>query len=304
MSNVNINTFDLNLLRVFAAIYVERNVSRAALKLGMTQPAISNALIRLRRSCDDPLFVRTSRSMEPTSTATEMFPPIQQVLLILKASFDQPSKFDPQTSQRRFRLLMSDAGETVILAKLMAALQLQAPQIEIEAVQMPHPAYAEALENGSADLAFGNLPFLKAGFYQQKLFSDPYLCIANKNHPLVKRKEINLSNFLTASHILVTSGNADALVEQALTKKRVKRNIQLRLSNYHVAVEIVSKTDLLATVPSKVISPVVQSLPLPFAIRGAEVRQFWHRRAHHDAANKWLRNLLAVMFEIPTDKAA
>ncbi|MES2415437.1 MAG: LysR family transcriptional regulator [Pseudomonadota bacterium] len=295
---MNINTFDLNLLRVFSAIYTERNVSRAALKLGLTQPAISNALIRLRRSCDDPLFVRSSRGMEPTSTAAEMFPAIQQVLSILTTSFDQPSKFDPLTSQRRFRLLMSDAGETVVLGRLMAALHLKAPRIEVEAVQMPHQAYAQALEEGSVDLAFGNLPFLKAGFYQQRLFSDPYLCIANKKHPLVKRKALRFGDFISASHILVTSGNADALVEQALTKKRVKRNIQLRLSNYHVAVEIVSKTDLLATVPLKVITPAVQSLRLPFAIQPAEVRQFWHRRAHHDAANKWLRGLLASMFEI------
>jgi DNA-binding transcriptional LysR family regulator len=301
---VNINTFDLNLLRVFSAIYTERNVSRAALKLGMTQPAISNALIRLRRSCDDPLFVRTSRAMEPTSTATEMFPPIKQVLSILKESFDQPSKFDPLTSQRRFKLLMSDAGETVILAKLMAALYLQAPRVEVEAVQMPHSSYVQALEDGSVDLAFGNLPFLKAGFYQQKLFSDPYLCIASKHHPLVKKKSLKLSDFLSAPHILVTSGNADALVEQALTKKRVKRNIQLRLSNYHVAVEIVSKTGLLATVPLKVVTPAVQALALPFSIQPAEVRQFWHRRAHHDVANKWLRNLLALMFEISADKAS
>ncbi len=301
---MNINTFDLNLLRVFSAIYTERNVSRAALKLGMTQPAISNALIRLRRSCDDPLFVRTSRAMEPTSTATEMFPPIKQVLSILKESFDQPSKFDPLTSQRRFKLLMSDAGETVILAKLMAALYLQAPRVEVEAVQMPHSSYAQALEDGSVDLAFGNLPFLKAGFYQQKLFSDPYLCIASKHHPLVKKKSLKLSDFLSAPHILVTSGNADALVEQALTKKRVKRNIQLRLSNYHVAVEIVSKTGLLATVPLKVVTPAVQALALPFSIQPAEVRQFWHRRAHHDVANKWLRNLLALMFEISADKAS
>ncbi|MFC6280816.1 MULTISPECIES: LysR family transcriptional regulator [Polaromonas] len=301
---MNINTFDLNLLRVFSAIYTERNVSRAALKLGMTQPAISNALIRLRRSCDDPLFVRTSRAMEPTSTATEMFPPIKQVLSILKESFDQPSKFDPLTSQRRFKLLMSDAGETVILAKLMAALYLQAPRVEVEAVQMPHSSYAQALEDGSVDLAFGNLPFLKAGFYQQKLFSDPYLCIASKHHPLVKKKSLKLSDFLSAPHILVTSGNADALVEQALTKKRVKRNIPLRLSNYHVAVEIVSKTGLLATVPLKVVTPAVQALALPFSIQPAEVRQFWHRRAHHDVANKWLRNLLALMFEISADKAS
>lgn len=242
--------------------------------------------------------------MEPTSTATEMFPPIKQVLSILKESFDQPSKFDPLTSQRRFKLLMSDAGETVILAKLMAALYLQAPRVEVEAVQMPHSSYAQALEDGSVDLAFGNLPFLKAGFYQQKLFSDPYLCIASKHHPLVKKKSLKLSDFLSAPHILVTSGNADALVEQALTKKRVKRNIQLRLSNYHVAVEIVSKTGLLATVPLKVVTPAVQALALPFSIQPAEVRQFWHRRAHYDVANKWLRNLLALMFEISADKAS
>lgn len=294
---MNINTFDLNLLRVFAAIYLERNVTRAALRLGITQPAMSNALIRLRRSCDDPLFVRTSTGMEPTATATGMFAPVEQVLSILKVSFDQPSKFDPLNSQRRFRLLMSDAGETVILAKLMAALHAKAPGIEVEAVQMPHASYAQALEDGTADLAFGNLPFLKAGFYQQKLFSDPYFCIANLKHPIIKNKAIKFSDFVATSHVLVTSGNADALVDQALTRKRIRRSIQLRLSNYHVAVEIVSKTNLLATVPLKVITKDVQAVPVPFKIPEAEVRQFWHRRAHHDPANQWLRGLLAGMFE-------
>lgn len=186
------------------------------------------------------------------------------MLSILKESFDQPSKFDPLTSQRRFKFWMSDAGETVILAKLMAALYLQAPRVEVEAVQMPHSSYVQALEDGSVDLAFGNLPFLKAGFYQQKLFSDPYLCIASKHHPFSEKEEFEIERFSSAPHILVTSGNVDALVEQA-TKKRVKRNIQLRLSNYHVAVEIVSKTGLLATVPLKVVTPAVQALALPFS---------------------------------------
>ena len=293
---MNINTIDLNLLRVFAAVYDEHNVSRAAVQLGMTQPAISNALMRLRRSVGDPLFVRTSHGMEPTTTAIDMAAPVQQALSILKASFDQPSKFDPSTSERSFKLLMSDAGEMVILTKLMDSLQQLAPRIGIDAVQMPHAAYAQALEDGSADMAFGNLPFLRAGFYQQRLFSDPYLCIARQGHPMIKRKSIKLSDFLSCGHIRVSAGNADALVEQALTRKRLHRTVQLRLGSYHVASEIVSRTDMLAVIPLKAITPAVQAVPLPFQVDQAEVRQFWHRRAHHDAANKWLRGVLAAAF--------
>jgi len=294
---MNINTFDLNLLRVFSAIYGERNVSRAALRVGITQPAISNALLRLRKTCGDPLFVRTSAGMEPTALAEELHGPVDQALSILRASFEQPTRFDPTTSERAFRLLMSDAGESAILPRLMAEPQALAPGISIEVLQIPHGDYARVLEEGGADLAFGNLPFLKGSFFQQRLFSDPYFCIANHQHPRVKAGQLTLADYLRCAHIQVSAGNADALVEQALTQKKKHRSIQLRLGNYHVAGEIVSKTPLLATVPLKVVTDKVQAVPLPFRIPQAEVRQFWHRRAHHDPANQWLRGVLAKMFD-------
>lgn len=300
---MNINTLDLNLLRVFNAVYSERNVSKAALTLGITQPAISNALVRLRRVCGDPLFVRTSKGMEPTTAAVEMSEPIRQAMEILKASFESSSTFNPLTAERRFKLLMSDAGETVILAKLMVILLNEAPHVQIETVQVSHDRYAQMLEDGLADLAFGNLPFLRAGFYQQKLFSDPYMCIANRSHEKVKNGVIKLADFAQASHIHVASGNADGLVDQAMARMRLARTMQLRLSNYHVAVEIVSKTSLLAAVPVKVITPAVQAVTLPFKVPVAEVRQFWHRRVHHDEANRWLRGILASLFK-PTNNSA
>lgn len=293
---VNINTIDLNLLRVFAAIYGEHSVSRAAEALGMTQPAISNALMRLRRSVGDPLFVRTSNGMEPTALAVEIAGPIQQALALLKGSLEKPSRFDPASSERVFKLLMSDAGEAVILTKLMETLQQIAPRVALDAVQLPHAAYAQALEEGKADLAFGNLPFLRAGFYQQKLFSDPYLCIGRHGHPVIRDGAIKLAQFLVCGHVLVSGGNADSIVDKALVSRRLHRIVQLRLGSYHAALEIVRRTDLLAVVPFRSVGTSVQAVSLPFKVEQAEVRQFWHKRAHHDAANMWLRSLLSSLF--------
>ncbi|EIF31994.1 transcriptional regulator [Burkholderia sp. Ch1-1] len=289
---MNINTLDLNLLRVFNAVYIEKNVSRAALTLGITQPAISNAMMRLRSAIGDQLFVRARHGVEPTATADNIAGPVQEALRLLSVSLETRISFDPKKSTRTFRFLMSDAGKALVLPRLMARLGEEAPEISVEIIQAPRTDYAEILEEGRADFAFGNLTFLKSGFYQQHLLSEPYRCICSPTHPIAKKRRLSMEDYLKSAHVGVNRGNADTLVERVLAKKRKHRKVQLRQDDYHVAVRVVAASRLLCTVPESMITHEVNAFPLPFSVLPADIRQFWHRRAHHDAANMWLRSLL------------
>ena len=294
---MNISHIDLNLLRVFEAVYAEKNVTRAALRLGISQPTISNAMSRLRQSMDDPLFVRTSHGMEPTALATKLAEPIRQALELLTKAFEEPEVFDPQVAQNTFRVLMSDAGESAIMPILMPHLNRMAPGIRIHTMLAQHDAYASIMEEGAADLAIGNLRFLlKTGFYQQRLYNDPYLCICSPDHPLAKGKRITLEQYVRFPHVGIIGSNADAFIDKALAKHRMSRNIQLKLTNCYAAVQLVRDSHFLATVPLKITTKDTKAFELPFDVPTADVRQFWHLRLHHDPANMWLRSVLADFF--------
>jgi DNA-binding transcriptional LysR family regulator len=291
---MNFKNFDLNLLRVFIAIYRARSVSKAAVQVGLTQAAMSNALRRLRDQCDDPLFVRSSGAMEPTALATALAPPLQDALDAIERSLTNSIGFDPLTSARTFRLLTSDVGERVVLPKLMLALKTVAPEICIEAIRIPQAEYVQALRSGNADLAIGNIAFLQRGFYQQLLFEDRYLCIARTGHPNVNG-ELTLDAYLAEDHVVSMAGSTDSLVDDALASLQRRRKIKLKVTHYYGASAIVTDSDLIATVPENAVSGMasLQKLSLPFTIPGARIRQFWHRRAHKDPANQWLRTVIA-----------
>lgn len=287
------NGIDLNLLRVFAAVDAERNVSRAASKIGLTQPAMSNALSRLRRVCDDPLFVRTPSGMEPTALAIEMAGAVHEALAHFERAFGGPGEFDPQRVARRFRLLMSDAGQIVVLPTLMRALSRSAPGITIEAAQIPRELVVESLQNGSADIAISHLSSLRAGIYQEPLFDDSYCCVASAKHPAL-RGSITAQQFAGAKHVAIASGNAETLVERTLSKRRLTREIALIVTQYHIAIEVVRATRLIATVPLRSVRSRsdIQVMAHPLSIPKAQIRIFWHKRVHKDPANQWLRKFL------------
>lgn len=293
---MNLHTLDLNLLPVFAALYRQRNVSRAANEVGLTQSAMSNALSRLRISCDDPLFVRTRGGMVPTALADMLAGPVLEALQTLETGFAQPFGFNAERSERTFSLLMSDIGEAVVLPKLIQALYATAPSIKIQAIRLPHSEYTRAMESGTADLAVGNLDFLNAGYYQQRLFDDSYSCIVRANHPTID-SDLSLVQYLAASHILVRTGNTEPLVESALSQMRCRRNVRLEVAQYHIAAKVVAETDLIASVPRNTARGFsnLKVFPLPFTVPTAEVRQFWHERNHHDPANQWLRKMIAAI---------
>lgn len=291
---------DLNLLRLFVALYKSRSVSKAATEIGLSQSAASNALLRLRRTCEDPLFVRTSEGMSPTAYCEALAPPVREALDLLDNSLRQTFKFDPRHADRTFRLLMSDAGETLILPKLMNLLRQEAPFVRIEAVKLQHDRYENALETGEADLAIGSLPFFEGRLYQQQLFHDHYAFIYRPGHRLF-REGVTMEAFLEAPHIGISTGYADTLVEAALALKKVRRNVQLKVTTYRVACAIAATTDLVSTIPAHALSgaEMLEVAALPFHLPEAEVRQFWHRRFHQDPASRWMRNLVAQSVRLP-----
>ena len=293
---MNIRDLDLNLLKVFAAIYEGRNVSRAGPVVGLSQPAISNALQRLRKTCGDPLFVRITGGVAPTALAEELVSPVRQALSQLEHAFEKRRVFDPRYIERKFRLLTSDLGERCVLPLLMKKLAAEAPGACIEAAQIPHSEYREALQGGSADLALGHLDFLKTGFYQQRLFDDSYCCIASSKHPHL-RGRISIDQFVEANHVSVSSGNADVQIYRKLARFRRRRQIRLRVTHYHTALEVVGSSALIAIVPRLAAkwTKGIQTLAMPFDLPTAEVRQFWHKRVHVDPANRWIRGLIRAL---------
>lgn len=301
---MNIRNFDLNLLRVFAALEKERNVSRAAALLGLTQPSVSNALQRLRQQCSDPLFVRGGRSMEPTPLAIAMTEPIHQALKLMEASLSLATAFDAASSEHVFSVAMSDVGEKVLLPVLTAHLVAVAPGIHIDALRMATSMYPDALRTGALDLVIGNVTLPEASFFQQHLFSDRYVCILAQDHPLAGAS-ITQQDFLALEHVIATGGNAESVLQQHLAAHRLGRKIRLSVVHYHMAALVVAGTRLIATVPENTVHGIAGLciLPLPFDLPGAAVRQCWHRRVHVDPASKWLRGTIsALMAERPAGR--
>jgi DNA-binding transcriptional LysR family regulator len=310
---MHITTFDLNLLVAFDALIQDRNVTRAAVRVGLTQPAMSHALKRLRRICGDELFIRTRRGMEPTPYAQQLAVHVRDGLTALQLGLEQNAFFDPARSDRTFQLLMSDIGEVAYLPRLMTRVQQDAPNVSVRVLQLPRERYGEALESGDADLAIGHLPGLQAGFHQHRLFEDSFVCLVRAGHPRVKRK-LSRAQFTKEAHVMiepagsryssaVSQSSTTTLLEKLLADTGLERRVALRVPQFMVVPAIVRATDLIATVPSHVAASAalagVRVLPLPFAAPRFEVKQIWHARNHRDTANTWLRRLIVELFSKP-----
>lgn len=295
IDTVNAKSLDLNLLVVFDVLMRERNVTRAGMAVSLTQPSMSNALARLRRHFDDPLFIRSPRGMEPTALAKQLAPSISEGLDTIRRGLEEPMGFRPGESKRTFRLLMSDVAEVTLLPFLMRALKQEAPNAKVRVLPIAREHYGAMLDRDEADLAIGNLT-LGDHFYQQRLFEDRYVCLgATKSHGVQSR--IALRDYLSAQHVRVTSSRGDALVEDALVKRGLARSISLELANFLAVPLIVMHSELLVTLPSTAhamlpFSEAVSSYTLPFSIPRANVRQYWHLRYHQDPALQWLRSKL------------
>jgi len=292
---------DLNLLTVFAALAEHRNVTQAGISLGLSQPAMSAALAKLRAQFGDPLFVRTGRGMRPTPRAEQLVKPVQRVLRAVATDILQSPAFDPSRAVRTFTIITPDIGEAVFLPKLLAYGATAAPNVTWRTVSIPSSHAAAALEEGVADLAVGYFPDLaRTSFYQQRLFRNTFVCIVRTDHPRIGQS-LSSAQFLREAHAIVHPAGRTHLFDHFMERRRIERRISADLAHFTSLLTLIATTDLIATVPRDVgvvftrlarvrmLEPPLQ--PPPFS-----VKQHWHRRAHADAASAWLRRTVLALF--------
>jgi DNA-binding transcriptional LysR family regulator len=297
---MNVQDVDLNLLRVFDAVLHERGVTPAAARLGLTQPAVSNALARLRAVFGDALFVRTGAGMDATPFARELAEPVRQALALLESALAHGPGFDPGTSTRAFRFYMSDLGQIEFLPPLVERVQASAPGVRLESVALDVENINGALAAGALDLAVGFLPALGPPVRRQALFCDPYVCLMRADHPAIG-KTLTRQKFLEASHALVSYRGGHRVIEEALERAGLARRIALRVPHFTVVPMVLERTDLILTLPLRVARVYekrgnFKSLPPPVPIPPAEVAVHWHERFEADPGNRWLREQLSELF--------
>jgi DNA-binding transcriptional LysR family regulator len=295
---MNVRDVDLNLLRVFDAVLRERGVTPAAAGLGLTQPAVSNALSRLRGVFGDPLFVRTASGMDATPFARELAEPVRQALALLESALAHGPGFDPASAARAFRFYMSDLGQIEFLPPLIERVQRHAPGVRLEAVALEVEDIAAALAAGSLDLAVGFLPGLGAPVRRRPLFRDPYLCLMRADHPITS---LTKKKFAEASHALVSYRGGHRVIEEALERAGLARKIALRVPHFTVVPMVLERTDLILTLPARVAHVFerrgkLKALPPPVPIPPAEVAVHWHERFEADPGNRWLREQVIDLF--------
>ncbi|MEM5318530.1 LysR family transcriptional regulator [Paraburkholderia sp. JHI869] len=288
---------DLNLLRVFHAILEERNLTVAASRLGLSQPAVSYALGRLRALLEDPLFVRAGNEMQPTSAAQELREPLRQAIAAAEQTLQLMVPFEPSTSTRVFRISMSDIGELAFLPPLCAALQKEAPHVRLCIQSVPPSQIEESLRIGRLDLAIGNLPALLDRTPHCRLFHDDHVCMTRRREGLPE-DVLTLEQYLALPHILVGSlESGHYQIEAQFREKHIHRLIALRVPHFTVVPRILARTDWMVTLPRGAIHLLnpdegfaVYDLPADMPVLTVTVH--WHADFKDHAANQWLRNLI------------
>lgn len=304
---LDIQDIEIRLLVALDALLEERNLTRAGLRIGLGQPAMSHALMRLRELFGDQLFVRVRTGMEPTPLAIELAAPVRKVLTLLKTSVMSAAAFDALTSTRSFCLLMSDMGMLIYLPKLLSRVQELAPNIDLRILPLHREKYTEAFENGTADLAVGYLPGLQTGFHQRRLFMQDHVCIVGRRHPRIT-SSLTAEQFCSESHVVVEPAGTSyrslneqtttTLIERWLNEANLHRRVSLRVPLFTLIPQIVASTQLIATVPRCILeylpeASAIRAFELPAKPPEFEVNLFWHARSHNDPANHWLRSLIA-----------
>lgn len=298
---MELRNLDLNLLVVFNQLLIDRQVSAAAVNLGLTQPAVSNALKRLRLALQDELFVRTYQGMEPTPFAEQLAQPVALAMQTLRDALNRQDHFDPATSKRTFTLAMTDIGEIYFTPRLVDALAKHAPNCVISTVRENPMSLREDLQNGTVDLAVGLLPHLQAGFFQRRLFHHRYVCLCRKDHPATQAP-LTLERFCSYGHVRVISANTGHVeVDAFMAREGIERSVRLEVPHFVAVGHILQGTDLLATVPERFalcceVPFGLTSLPHPVALPEIAINLFWHGKYHKDPANRWLRQLMFDLF--------
>lgn len=288
----------MNLLVIFDALVMEKNTTKAAKRLNLSQPAVSHALARLRDTFSDPLFVRASKGLAPTAKCMELAAPIHEIIEKTESLINAGGRFNPETESREFRILTTDYFELVALPQLLHRLSIEAPHIRLVTRPTTGTLPKDLLEDGDLDLAisglYGDLP---EGYYQQVAFKDDFVCVGRKGNPALKGN-LSIKKYAEARHVLISpDGDMKSKSASVLKKQGYEQDFACGTFSFLSPGWIVSQTDLLVTCPRKLAHAYQQYLPvelkgLPVELGPITVVQVWHGRQHRDSAHSWMRNLI------------
>ena len=292
---------DLNLLVVFNEVFQEQQISRVAKRLNLSQPAVSNALARLRRSFDDPLFVRTKDGMQPTPLAEQLAEPIRLALNGLTAAINRQEKFDPATSKRHFNVALTDVAELYFMPRLIAQCALVAPNVKISTVRTARLDLMSELGSGRIDVAIGAFRQVSDALFQRRLFKQKYVVLMRDSHALAG-VTLTLKRYLSAQHLMVDSKESPHdRINLDLEKAGVMQQVKFSVPHFTAVPYIIANSDLLVTVPQKLAESAALPFkllcqPSPVRLPDLQTNIFWHRRYNQDQGNLWLRKLIAGIF--------
>ena len=296
---MKISSFDLNLFVIMNSIYTEGSLTKAAQVVGITQPAVSNALSRLREKFDDELFVRTGSGMVPTQKTENIIKDIQNALQLMQKSVNEPDEFDPVTSQKTFRISLGDINEGRILAILMGKIEKQAPNIKLECYYTARDQVPHALATN--ELSFAVDPFIpnSKDTNSMKVFSDRFVIAHRANHPITKVSNLTLEEILKLKYINISNRKRGAsVVEMEMQKMQLQPEMTLRAKHYLVTPEIVRSTDLcLLCAETFAKKHGLSYIELPFDVPPLEQYLIWHSGDDNDGSHIWMRDLIAESFE-------
>lgn len=298
---MELSDIDLNQLVLFQQLMVERRVSKVADKMGLTQPAVSNTLAKLRRQFGDDLFVRTPAGMMPTPFAEQLAEPVGYALGMIHSGLNQHSSFDPASVKRSVTIGMTDIGEIVFLPQLVERLRKEAPGISLSTVRTTATTLRDDMEAGKVDLAIGPLPQLKAGFFQRRLFRQRYVCLFRKGHAL-DRKRLSLVDFKAAEHlIIVSAGTGHGKVDDLIRRAGVDRSVRLTIPHFVSVGHLLRRTDMVATVTERLAESLAEPFDLSFRPHPVDLPEiainvFWHAKVHRSPAHQWMRGVVFNLF--------
>lgn len=304
---LNFRTLDLNLLRVFDVVMAERNLTRAAERLSITQPAVSNALKRLRESVGEDLLTRAPSGVRPTPRAEALWPEVRSALGNLQAALS-PEEFDPGATPMTFRIAMADATAALFMPSLVSHIEHTQALANLRILPLTTRDPRALLERGDADIAIGYFPAVASALpadgtdspiCHARLRDSEYVCVMRERHPLATRGKLTLDAYCAAQHLLVSlSGRDHGLVDQALAELGRERRVVLTVNQYFTAGRVVANSNLLTVLPAFFVestgySEHVVTRPLPFELAGLNISMLWHQRHDRSASHRWLRERIA-----------
>ncbi|PTL75834.1 LysR family transcriptional regulator [Vitiosangium sp. GDMCC 1.1324] len=293
---MNLGGIDTNLVVALHALLSERNVTRAARRVGLGQSAMSHALARLRDWFRDPLLVRVGRQMVLTERAQALLGPAASAVSSLERVFQQPEPFEPRTSSRVFRIASTDNLELYALPRLAAILAKEAPNVDLRFHHLPKD-WMTALERGDFELKLGRQYPIAPTLREEELFRDQLICVVRRGHPLAGTR-LTLRQYAAASHVLISPGEtARSTIDELLAQRGLQRRIAITVSHFLVAPFVVAASDHLLTIPSRLVEAVAPALRLetvtaPLRTEAYTMTQVWAERSESDAGHRWLRNAL------------